>query len=135
MAPRPLSKSERDEVEMAQAVVAYARDMDGGKCKEQLPPDPPGDDPCNKYYRNTAEESQAAREAFDDLKNVNNPNRPAIFDVPGLISVAHRVPLAAGGCPIGPRNLAPVTDPDCGEIEKMLGTSQGKVAEIARAKK
>lgn len=90
-----------------------------GKCKGLLPPSPSGDDPCNKYYFSSAKESQSARNLFEANKT-------------GGEKIAHRVPLAAGGCPVGPGNQQPVTDPQCLYLEDELGKLQGRAAEYHR---
>jgi hypothetical protein len=127
MEPRALTRGEQAQVDNAQVCLGLTRDI----CPDQVPPDPPGDDPCNKYYRSTAAESQAARDLFDDTDNVNNPGRPAAWGQDNVIMVAHRVPLAAGGCPVGP-NATPVTNQECAEFDGELGNAQNDVAQIAR---
>jgi hypothetical protein len=116
-----LSKRELGEVETSSFVVDFVRQT--GTCKELLPPKPPGDDPCNKYYRNQPPENKAARKAFADFKDGN----PAYAGS----NVGHKVPLAAGGCPTGAGNLQAVP-PGCQDVESMLGTSQGQMASIVR---
>lgn len=106
-----------------------ARNADGGKCAHLAPPAPPTDDPCAKYYRNTAPENRAAREAFGQAgaNPLSNPNSlPHVF---GQGQLAHQVPLCGGGCPIGQGNLAPVgADPDCQYLEGISGNIQSQCA-------
>lgn len=47
----------------------------------------------------------------------------------GARSIAHRTALAAGGCPVGDNNLAPVYD-NCTETESLLGDIQNEIAQI-----
>jgi hypothetical protein len=131
MAPNPLSKAEEARVTAAQLLLAETR---AGKCPDQVPNNPPKG-PCDKYYRSTAEETQKAREDFDDFKNINNPDRPSeVFDKPGAKMVSHRVPLAGGGCPVGPGNLTVITTQECKDHDNKLGKAQEDVANIARDK-
>src|SRR5262249_51171490 len=116
------------DVARAQNDLAGMREL----CPDQVPPDPPGDDPCNKYYRLEPGEKEAIDREYTDLNNVRNPNRPAAWAAPGVRMIAHRVPRIAGGCPIGSRNAVPVTNPDCADLDhSVLGEAQGRVAEIA----
>ncbi len=130
MQSNPLSDAEKAQVAAANTKLAETR---AGKCKDQTPNNPP-QGPCDKYYRNTAAEGQKAREDFNDLKNINNPDRPAKFNQPGALMVSHRVPLAAGGCPVGDGNTVVITDPDCKKLDGDLGDHQNNVARIAREK-
>ncbi len=79
-----------------------------GDCKDQMPKKPPGDDPCAKYYKVTEEESQAARTMYDEAK---------IPKAPGALMIGHKVPLAAGGCPVGPGNHAHVMIEKCRKLD------------------
>jgi hypothetical protein len=118
----PLSPNQQKQVETAQSVIAQTR---AGKCKEQLPNNPPAG-PCDKYYRVTAKESSDARKKYDEAQ---------IPRAPGAEMIGHRVPLAGGGCPVGPKNLAHVMSAECADWDKnVLGKSQNEVAEIARDK-
>lgn len=131
MAPNPLGPADQAQIAAAQALLAETR---AGKCPDQVPNNPPKG-PCDKYYRNTAAETQKAREDFNDLKNINNPNRPSeFFDQPGALMVSHRVPLAGGGCPVGKKNLTVITTPECKDHDTKLGNGQNNVASIARDK-
>ena len=123
--PRDLTINEQQQVADAQAALELTRE----NCPDQVPPDPPGDDPCNRYYRSTPEETQAARDLYDELNNSSNPMRPEGWDE--AIMIAHRVPLNAGGCPIGP-NTQIVTNPGCAEWDTEFGTHQNNVATIGR---
>lgn len=125
MEPRRLTPNEQAQVTNAQLCLELTRDM----CPDQVPPNPPGDDPCNRYYRCTAEESQAARAQFDELNNSSNPLRPEGWA--DAIMIAHRVPLSAGGCPVGP-NTQVVTNQECADWDSRLGAAQNDVATIAR---
>jgi Toxin PAAR-like domain len=100
------------------------------KCKDLLPnPDAKG---CNKYYRtkpavvNASGASVERSEAWKLRYNEWVPYRPTYYKKskvkPGT-NVGHRVPLAAGGCPIGWGNLKPV-DPECSELEGELSLAQ-----------
>jgi hypothetical protein len=130
---KSLSKQQQIDSQQATLAVDYARTVDGGKCAEQVPPKPPGDDPCNKYYKITGEESKKARRDFDAYKNSEEfPAHLRGTRERPVFSIAHRVPLSGGGCPVGPKNLSPVTDPDCDALEKLLGKYQGDVATIIR---
>lgn len=126
--PNALTPRQDAQVANAQLSLQLTREF----CPDQVPPNPPGDDPCNKYYRNTEPEGQAARELFTELDNVANPARPAAWGEPDVIMIAHRVPLNAGGCPVGANNTHPVTDPECAEFDGVLGNAQNDVAIIAR---
>jgi hypothetical protein len=126
--PRNLTANEQRQVGDAQTALELAREQ----CPEQVPNNPP-QGPCDRYYRNTPEEAQAARAQFDDLDNISNPNRPPAWGEDDVIMVAHRVPLVGGGCPIGPGNTRAVTDPTCANFDAAeLGPAQNNVANIAR---
>jgi hypothetical protein len=79
-------------------------DTRAGPCHDQMPKNPPGDDACAKYYKVTEKESQKAR---TDYVNANIP-----LDK-GDLMIGHRVPLAGGGCPVGPGNHAHVKTYEC----------------------
>ena len=120
-----LSKSEARQAEFSKFVIDYIRET--GECEELLPA-AKSDDPCAKYYRNTSAENKVAREQFDDLKNPSSPNfRPELKKK----GVGHRVPLSAGGCPVGSGNLQSVPD-GCESIESDLGQIQGQMATVGR---
>jgi hypothetical protein len=130
-APNPLQPTQQAQIAEAQALLAQTR---AGKCPDQVPNNPPKG-PCDKYYRSTAKETQDARKAFDDMKNINNPDRPSEFlDQPGAKMVSHRVPLAGGGCPVGQGNLTVITTDECKDHDGELGRAQENVANIARDK-
>lgn len=121
-----LSRREERNADESSFVYDYIRET--GECEELLPPDPPGDDPCNKYYRNTAGENKRARDDFNDLKNINHEKfRPELAGA----DIAHRVPIAAGGCPVGVGNHQVVSE-KCKDTEKYLGEIQGNMATIIR---
>jgi hypothetical protein len=128
MEPRALTPGEQARVEEAQTALQLAREQ----CPDQVPNNPP-EGPCDKYYRATAPESQAARDLYDDLDNVSNPARPAEWGEDNVIMVAHRVPLVGGGCPVGAGNTRAVRDPTCADFDStVLGNAQNNVANIAR---
>ena len=130
MAPRDLTKSELQTVEKARATLAKTR---ASKCKDQVPPDPPGDDPCFKYYRVDAGEAKEARQLFDDTKNINHEDYNPDHHAPGNIMIAHRVPISGGGCPVGKGNQTAVRDGECAKFDsEELGMVQGQVALIGR---
>jgi hypothetical protein len=93
-------------------------------CPEIVPPPPPTDDPCAKYYEGI-KSTKAPRAEFSQAgaNPLSNPN--SLPHVYGRGRMAHKVPLAAGGCPIGEGNLAPVgDDPDCQYLENISGEIQ-----------
>jgi hypothetical protein len=104
-----------------------------GKCKDLLPPKPPGDDPCNKYYRAEPKERQDAREAFRAAGRnpMSDPigSRPHIY---GKGQQGHRVPVSGGGCPLGKGNLHPVS-PECDSDEKALSYIQSNAIKYGPA--
>jgi hypothetical protein len=51
----------------------------------------------------------------------------AALDSGGARSIAHRTPLAAGGCPVGEGNLQPAS-PHCKMYEDALGKVQNQIA-------
>lgn len=110
-----------------------ARRPENSNCAHLLPPDPPNpSDPCSKYYRINRRENQAARARFSEAgaNPLSNPN--SLPHVHGQGRMAHRVPLCAGGCPIGPGNLAPVgNDPNCQYLESISGEIQNTAANYA----
>jgi hypothetical protein len=135
--PRALSAGENRQVADAQVCLQLTREF----CPDQVPNNPP-QGPCDKYYRSTQEESQAARNLYEETNNVANPDRPAAWAQPDVIMIAHRVPLAGGGCPVGP-NATPVrnTPPaapggaggqECADFDGVFGNAQNNVANIAR---
>jgi hypothetical protein len=88
-------------------------------CGHLVPPAPPTNDPCAKYYRGITS-TKAPRAAFSEAgaNPLSNPN--SLPHVYGKGRMAHKVPLAAGGCPVGKGNLAPVGDnPNCKALEDM----------------
>jgi hypothetical protein len=126
LAPNRLSPAEARDVATAQNNLATMREW----CPDQFPPNPPGNDPCNRYYRLEPGEKEAIDLEYENLNNVRNPHRPAAWAAPGVLMIAHRVPRIAGGCPIGP-NAVPVTNAPCAELDHDMGRWQGRVAEIA----
>jgi len=88
-------------------------------CAHLVPPPPPTDDPCYKYYGGI-KSTKAPRAEFSQAgaNPLSNPN--SLPHVYGKGRMAHKVPLAAGGCPVGENNLAPVGgDPNCKALEDM----------------
>ncbi len=95
--------------------LAMARD----NCPSIVPEAPPTDDPCAKYYGGITS-TKAPRAEFSQAgaNPLSNPN--SLPWVHGQGQMAHRVPLSAGGCPIGQGNLAPVRPgTDCKTLEDM----------------
>jgi len=86
-------------------------------CPHLVPPAPPTDDPCARYYRGiTSTRGPRAEFGQAGANPLSNPN--SLPHVYGRGRMAHRVPLAAGGCPVGEGNLEPVgTDPNCQYLE------------------
>ena len=125
MEPRALTRPEQMQVSNAQDCLQLTRDI----CPDTVPPDPLGDDPCNRYYRNTPGETQAARGQYDDLNNVSNPLRPEGWG--DALMIAHRVPLNAGGCPVGP-NTQIINSQECHEWDPVFGKAQNEVSTIGR---
>lgn len=121
------SEAQRDGQEITEEEF-YAGHPDGqawldlareGKCSHLVPPAPPTSDPCFKYYGNV-KSTKAARAEFSQAgaNPLSNPN--SLPHVYGKGRMAHKVPLAAGGCPVGERNLAPVgSDPGCQYLENI----------------
>ena len=86
-------------------------------CGHLVPPPPPTDDPCYKYYGGITSTKVPRAEFSETGSNpLSNPNSlPYVY---GKGKMAHKVPLAAGGCPVGEKNLAPVgDDPNCKALE------------------
>lgn len=76
-------------------------------CPSIVPEAPPTNDPCAKYYAGvTSTRGPRAEFSQAGANPLSNPN--SLPWVHGQGQMAHRVPLAAGGCPIGEGNLAPV---------------------------
>jgi hypothetical protein len=107
----------------------YAGDPDGATwvglareyCPHLVPPAPPTNDPCAKYYRGIPS-TKGPRADFSQAgaNPLSNPN--SLPWVHGKGKMAHRVPLAAGGCPVGEKNLSPVgNDPNCKYLEDISG--------------
>lgn len=76
-------------------------------CPHLVPPPPPTNDPCAKYYRGI-KSTKGPRAEFSQAgaNPISNPN--SLPHVYGRGRMAHRVPLAGGGCPVGEGNLEPV---------------------------
>lgn len=94
-------------------------------CPEIVPPAPPTDDPCAKYYKGI-KSTKGPRAEFSQAgaNPLSNPN--SLPHVYGKGRMAHKVPLAAGGCPVGEGNLAPVgTNSDCQYLENVSSDIHG----------
>jgi Toxin PAAR-like domain len=98
---KPLDKGDQKRVEFNKKVVADTRN---GPCKDQMPKNPPGDDECAKYYRITEAESIRNRTQYEEAK---------IPRAEGALMIGHKVPIAGGGCPVGPGNHAQVMTYEC----------------------
>ena len=95
-----------------------------GPCSHLVPPAPPTNNPCYKYYRNIKSTKPARREFSETGSNpLSNPNSlPYVY---GKGRMAHKVPLNAGGCPVGEDNLDPVgSDPQCIYMENISSKIQ-----------
>ncbi|MGC5698861.1 DUF4150 domain-containing protein [Pseudomonas sp. NFXW11] len=104
-----------------------AKVRSSAKCQHLLPPAGKPPSGCNKYFKTTSREKT-------NIENDWTMNRPAYAEWKGVKQrepVAHRVPKAAGGCPVGPGNLAP-TGRKCAKLEKQLSELQGNRAKIFR---
>ena len=86
-------------------------------CSHLVPPAPPTSDPCFKYYGNV-KSTKSARAEFSETGSNPRSNPNSLPHVYGKGKMAHKVPLAAGGCPVGEKNLDPVgSDPNCKYLE------------------
>lgn len=104
-------------------------------------------DPCAVHHPASAADNKAARGEYNAMMSPLTPDdyfttkygatlgkqvqdrgksMKAALDS-GSNSIAHRTPLAAGGCPIGAGNLQPVS-PECSHVEDELGKVQGEIA-------
>lgn len=140
-------KAEGEAMARASAVVASAK-ADG--CAD-IVVHGQDDGPCAQHYPASAAENKAARAEYDAMMSPLTPDEyfvekygpslgpqiqgrgKAMRDAlrSGAVSVAHKTPLAAGGCPVGAGNLTPVT-PNCEQHEKALGSVQGTIATFHR---
>lgn len=84
--------------------LAMARDH----CPSIVPPKPPTNNPCAKYYAGVRSTKPARAEHSAAGRNPLSDPVSSLPWVRGQGQQAHRVPLSAGGCPIGQGNLAPV---------------------------
>lgn len=87
-------------------------------CPGIVPEAPPTADPCAKYYKGI-KSTKAPRAQYSQAgaNPLSNPN--SLPHIHGQGQMAHRVPLAAGGCPIGAGNVHPVTPGPCKALEDM----------------
>jgi hypothetical protein len=136
----PRSAADQKAIDDAQKTMKEAEDKG---CKDVLPSDDPD---CSAHY--VVRSSEPGRKEFDALSNPSTPDDWMIARYGplrakrlirlrdrlrkakrgGAKSIAHRTALAAGGCPVGPRNLHPVP-PECAEVEGKLGDAQQKIAD------
>jgi len=88
--------------------------------------------PCNNYFIATADEKHAILRTWKG--NKGGEARAAIGAADGE-DVSHRVPKAAGGCPVGKGNLTKSSDlsAECQKAEGTLANRQGKRATLLRA--
>lgn len=122
--------------DMAEGTEKLLKAIRSGPCADLLPPDsPPLPSFCYVYFIVHPSVSTRSRNIFNDEKrNIPQLQQP-------LISIAHRVPITAGGCPLAPVNLTVVeTDArrdrspyhavsrKCAKLEAMLGIVQGNAA-------
>jgi hypothetical protein len=111
-----------------------ARVRSNPQCKHLLPAAGKKAAGCNKYYPTTKDEKdriendwRANAYAYQEFKKMPQAT-------PEGRQVAHRVPKAAGGCPFGQGNLAPM-GVKCKWLEKLLGDMQEKcVSRIRKAR-
>ncbi len=100
-------------------------------------------DPCARHYPTSAAESNKARREYDAMISPMTPmsyfieqygprlgeevrargQRMYAAKKAGAVSIGHVTPLTGGGCPIGERNLHPVS-PSCHEYELALSKLQ-----------
>lgn len=125
---RDLTGPEKADCGKAKASLGKLR----SQCPEQVPNDP-AQGPCDLYYEVTPDEKAASDELYEDLARPDNPFRPPAWSAPGTVMIAHRVPRAAGGCPVGAGNTRAVTSEDCRKLDGKLGSDQNKIVEIRRS--
>lgn len=102
------------------------------KCKHLLPPEGKKPMGCNKYYVTTRLEKQRITSDWEDHNSSNYRN---FAGVPKGTDIAHRVPKAAGGCPAGQGNLAPIGNKCKKKLEKQLGDLQeNRIKKLRKAK-
>jgi len=129
MEPNKLNKNQLKMVDECSAFLDKVRDSD---CKDQLPPEEPDDDPCNRYYKITSAEKKEIEDEYEALNNSSNSDRPARWADPDCLMVAHRVPKSAGGCPVGEGNTPCVTTAECKKMDHELGTHQGNMFNLIK---
>lgn len=139
-APKP-RKHERKVISDSPTVVELT--IESG-CDKLIHTDPT--DPCATHYSASSSENKEARKEFAAMMSPLTPDsyfterygarlgkeiqergrRLNTALKSGAVSIAHRTPLIAGGCPVGEGNLQPVS-PECYELEKMLGDAHSAV--------
>ena len=88
-------------------------------CPEIVPSPQPTSDPCAKYYKGI-KSTKAPRAEYSQAgaNPLSNPN--SLPHIHGKGQMAHKVPLAAGGCPVGSGNVHPVAPgTPCKALEDM----------------
>lgn len=119
MAPRNLTDGEKTIVRRVNVDVEAMRAW----CPGNMPDDPPKTE-CDKYYVLEPGEKEKIDRQYEDLRG--SAEQPASWGAPNVAMVAHKVPRAAGGCPVGP-NAVGVTDQTCADLDHQFGTSQGQI--------
>lgn len=93
-------------------------------CPGIVPAQPPTADPCAKYYKGIrSTKSPRAEYSQAGANPLSNPN--SLPHIHGKGQMAHRVPLAAGGCPVGKGNVHPVAPGPCKALEDMSSDIHG----------
>ncbi len=99
-----------------------------GPCKNLLPPEKPkASTKCNKYYVADSGEQSRIEGDWDNYRDTYYKK----FKVQKGITIGHRVPKQAGGCPTGPGNLTPQPE-GCEEAEAELTSLQNKATNFHR---
>lgn len=108
-------------------------------------------DPCARHYPASAAENKKARDEYAAMMSPLTPDEYFVEKYgarlgqeiqargrrlyaslkSGAVSIAHRTPLTAGGCPVGERNLQPVPK-ECAKYEKELSDLQSDVGTYHR---
>jgi hypothetical protein len=132
-------------------LAAVARELARSEgCENSLPDEDPTN-PCSAHYYISGPEGRQARLDYEaqarasttaayfrgrygrkiakKVRRQGEQIRKAM--AAGAASIAHKTALAAGGCPIGRGNQAPVSQ-TCRDIENALGGAQGSIAEYHR---
>jgi hypothetical protein len=100
------------------------------QCKHLLPEER---GKCGKYYATSPQEKRSIEEAWNVVRRPYKEKHglPRGQPADGSGDVAHRVPKAAGGCPVGEGNLAP-TKAECRDKETKLSNIQDQRANVIR---